>query len=357
MMRSVSLETKRLAVPRPASVVISAYGGEPCPRSSAARRAAELFRPGPLLTAILRLFLAVVLIGALLTLAGVTLSRPPATVSADYAANTQHILRSSNPQALAGDTNCDGLVDASDALLILRFGAGSYTSDCLLNTGNVICRDRLDALDALAVLKHVRGLVTELPPLCPAIGLPVQSPPELSLTCDATTIAPNSDIHCSYAAAAYYSDVQLSWSFGDGEEVPGAPAALGVGCPPDHVPCIYDAAGRETIVFPNPGPKTISVTACAGDACADQVWRLTVSGIATPTPTFSPNPTPTHSATAIASPSPLSPAVPAPIQLPATGGTQSDRGWPTAASLIAGFGLLLAASGAFMLSRLNRRER
>jgi hypothetical protein len=321
-----------------------------------------------------KLFLAVLLIGTLLTLAGLTLSRHPTGVSADYAAKTQTILRSSNPQALAGDANCDGSVDESDALLILRFEAGTYASDCLLNTGNVICRDRLDAMDALAVLRYVRGLVTELPPLCPAIGLPVQSPPELSLTCDATTISPNNDISCSYDAAVYYSDVRLTWSFGDGKEVRAAPAyaVRGVSCPPDRVPCIYSAAGREIIVFPNPGPKSVSLAACAGDACADQVWRLTVSSVATPTPTFSPNPTPRHSATPIApvtgTPTPTPtlfistveihyPTTPTPAALPMTGGIQSERGWPTTATLIASFGLLLAASGAFMLSRLNKHQR
>ena len=87
-------------------------------------------------------------------------------------------------KALFGDVNCDGSVDALDALAILRFTAGlpplAQQEPCPdvgaagAIPGDLDCDGDVDAVDALAVLRHVAAL----PPLqqnepCNDIGTPV----------------------------------------------------------------------------------------------------------------------------------------------------------------------------------------
>lgn len=179
-------------------------------------------------------------------------------------------------QTLAGDTDCDGLITGLDALAILRFVASSDVADCLRISGNVLCNDRLDAADAIAVLHYAGGFTIELGPGCPMLGQSVFTPPEVSLNCDAGAINANDDLRCHYSAESYYGDVTLTWDLADGQEPALDPAALGASCAPDGVPCWYSAWGPKTVEFEHPGPKVISLTACANDKCVTKIWRLTV---------------------------------------------------------------------------------
>jgi Tol biopolymer transport system component len=69
----------------------------------------------------------------------------------------------------AGDADCDGDVDAVDALQVLRRVAGLSSAGCVLKA-NVKCDDALDAVDALLVLRDVAHLSVSLPGNCTAIG-------------------------------------------------------------------------------------------------------------------------------------------------------------------------------------------
>lgn len=77
------------------------------------------------------------------------------------------------------DVNCDGAVDAIDALAILRYAAGLSVGQqpgcTALGAGNpplgdVNCSGAVDAVDALALLRFAAGLPVDLPPGCPPIG-------------------------------------------------------------------------------------------------------------------------------------------------------------------------------------------
>jgi hypothetical protein len=180
-------------------------------------------------------------------------------------------------ELLAGDTDCNGSVDAADALFILRFVALGEASDCLRTTGNVRCDDALDASDAVAILRYVVGENVRLPIGCPPIGQPILQPPEVSLSCDAADIQVSDHVTCQYSAESYVGDVSLSWNLGDGLEPVVNPAVLGAECAPDRVPCWYSAWGTKTVAFRYSGLKVIALTACANGDCATEVWRLTVA--------------------------------------------------------------------------------
>lgn len=69
-----------------------------------------------------------------------------------------------------GDADCDGDVDAVDALMVLRrVAALEPFGDCVA-TGNVRCDDDIDAVDALFILRHVAALPVDLPAACLPIG-------------------------------------------------------------------------------------------------------------------------------------------------------------------------------------------
>jgi hypothetical protein len=84
---------------------------------------------------------------------------------------------------LHGDIRCDGEVDATDSLGILREVAGlsqiSQTEPCpdlsdMVDGhmfGDLLCNGTIDAVDALAVLRFVAGLPGITPGMgCPAVG-------------------------------------------------------------------------------------------------------------------------------------------------------------------------------------------
>ncbi len=79
--------------------------------------------------------------------------------------------------------DCNGDVDAVDALRILRHAAGlnpNLPQGCdpigpadASPKGDMDCNGDVDAVDALRILRHAAGLNPNLPPGCPAIGQPL----------------------------------------------------------------------------------------------------------------------------------------------------------------------------------------
>lgn len=69
-----------------------------------------------------------------------------------------------------GDADCDGGVDAVDALQVLRSVADLPNPAECVAAGNVKCDDPLNAVDALLILRYVAQLPVALPDGCPEIG-------------------------------------------------------------------------------------------------------------------------------------------------------------------------------------------
>jgi len=73
--------------------------------------------------------------------------------------------------SFSGDVDCDGGIDAVDALKVLRGSAGlSNAGGCLAGSGDANCSGAVNAVDALILLRHVAGLPVTLPEGCPLIG-------------------------------------------------------------------------------------------------------------------------------------------------------------------------------------------
>ena len=65
--------------------------------------------------------------------------------------------------ALKGDINGDGIVDAADAVLALRFDAGLISlTDEQVKTADVNSDGIADAADAVLILRYDAGLIDEL---------------------------------------------------------------------------------------------------------------------------------------------------------------------------------------------------
>lgn len=63
-----------------------------------------------------------------------------------------------------GDSLCDDLVDSIDALIILQYSAGILSSLQCAERADVNGDGSADALDAALILQHVAGLLPDLPP-------------------------------------------------------------------------------------------------------------------------------------------------------------------------------------------------
>lgn len=69
-----------------------------------------------------------------------------------------------------GDVNCDGSVNALDALGIIRFLVfATPVADCI-SKGWVNCDGKLNQIDALVILRYTGGLPLNIPQGCPGIG-------------------------------------------------------------------------------------------------------------------------------------------------------------------------------------------
>lgn len=78
------------------------------------------------------------------------------------------------PLDTLGDVDCDGDVDAVDALQVLRRVAGlPVDADCMTEAGDVDCDGDIDAVDALLILRHVAGLPVDNGDGCTPIGDPL----------------------------------------------------------------------------------------------------------------------------------------------------------------------------------------
>jgi uncharacterized protein YkwD len=75
------------------------------------------------------------------------------------------------PAPVYGDTNCDSLVGSDDALLVLRAAAGLNLVAGCIDAGDADCDGDLDAVDALGILRYVVSLPVSPPDGCPAIGM------------------------------------------------------------------------------------------------------------------------------------------------------------------------------------------
>lgn len=70
---------------------------------------------------------------------------------------------SATPQALAGDVNCDGAVNAIDAALVLQLSAGLIAALPCGGAGDVNGDGQLNAIDAQLILQYMAGLIPVLP--------------------------------------------------------------------------------------------------------------------------------------------------------------------------------------------------
>ena len=96
----------------------------------------------------------------------------------------QHFSDIQFDRPLWGDIDCNGVVNAVDALQELRLGAGVTRHAPCFNIGDVNCDGDYGALDALRALRYVAGL----PPLPPAAPNPLPIPFP-----NGATAAPSSD--------------------------------------------------------------------------------------------------------------------------------------------------------------------
>lgn len=78
--------------------------------------------------------------------------------------------RSSQP-ITQGDVDCDGDVDAVDALFDLRWVADIEPfGDCTEEAGDTDCNGEIESTDALHILRHVGGFDPQTPPGCTPVG-------------------------------------------------------------------------------------------------------------------------------------------------------------------------------------------
>jgi hypothetical protein len=71
---------------------------------------------------------------------------------------------------MCGDVNCDGSVNAYDALGIMRWRVFVPGTASCIGKGYVNCDGKLDQLDALVILRYVAEVPLGIPQSCHGIG-------------------------------------------------------------------------------------------------------------------------------------------------------------------------------------------
>ena len=77
--------------------------------------------------------------------------------------------------SIKGDADCNGSVQAPDAIQDLLSVAGINPGLCVETLGNVDCTDGVTIFDSLDIQLYIAGLPVPLPPGCSSIGNPVSS--------------------------------------------------------------------------------------------------------------------------------------------------------------------------------------
>jgi hypothetical protein len=68
-----------------------------------------------------------------------------------------------HPIKRKGDVNCDGKVDARDALMVLQMNAGLIDTLPCIQNADVNGDNRINSLDALLILQFEAGLIDHFP--------------------------------------------------------------------------------------------------------------------------------------------------------------------------------------------------
>jgi hypothetical protein len=74
---------------------------------------------------------------------------------------------------MSGDPDCSGAVNTLDGVALLQWLAAGLPPECL-HAANVDCSAAADTADLLLIMRYSGGLPVDLPPGCPAIGLPIE---------------------------------------------------------------------------------------------------------------------------------------------------------------------------------------
>ena len=81
-----------------------------------------------------------------------------AAMSSDSRSASFTSVAQAEQEAGLGDADCDGGIDSTDALAILRYTAQLDTTAQCIDYSDANCDEEIDAVDALALLRHVAGL-------------------------------------------------------------------------------------------------------------------------------------------------------------------------------------------------------
>lgn len=174
-----------------------------------------------------------------------------------------------------GDVNCDGVVEAVDALGILRSEAGlAAHAGCVGESGDLDCDGASDKSDARLVLEHVAGMTGPHSEPCPYAGAGLRAP-VVDISCSNESVAVGEVLECRYDVGESPASPSIAVEFDGGDAEMNGPS-LSVMCPPAGSPCVYSVSATYDVVFDEPGEKTLTVEACAWTYCTDGSFSVSV---------------------------------------------------------------------------------